>query len=385
MRRRHDLLLLLAFTTPIATGCRSVANFANQTIWTDSERLCERNEAECRRRCPPHSKNVECEVLAVMWVERTDLADEAPKDLAEVRKQVADTCDDDIPRACAALAKIDAAMPKAKEAEASREGAATDREALAARLEAARAELRSIRERPKSVRLEPGLAMRLDRVERSLQLGLLGDPTLPAKLDEADAVLAAVREAETAAETTRSQAAAKRAAAEAAEQKHAEEVAMLTRSNEACLADIPACKKACTSDAASELCLGYSSVLFTGEGLPKNRGAAREQTAKSCEAGLGAACWLPKVFTRIETEEQAKAKAERDLPSLLATCATYRDQIRGMKARGDYDGLKKLEPAWGENLDALHAAIELTTDNQGPRYEQLIREVMRCTGNSGRR
>ena len=35
--------------------------------------------------------------------------------------------------------------------------------------------------------------------------------------------------------------------------------------------------------------------------------------------------------------------------------------------------------ARAENLTNMEDAILLLTDNQGPRYEQMVRQVMQCT------
>ena len=72
--------------------------------------------------------------------------------------------------------------------------------------------------------------------------------------------------------------------------------------------------------------------------------------------------------------------AERDLPGLFAKCNQHRIKIRQLKRARDMQGLQQLQPVWSKNIDDINAAIELVTNNEGPRYRELQMKLKRCSG-----
>lgn len=95
-------------------------------------------------------------------------------------------------------------------------------------------------------------------------------------------------------------------------------------------------------------------------------------------------------------QRQEKLQAEASIPRLLARCTHDRTTILQWKAKlaaaeksGDEpgqneasNGLDQLQDAWGRLKSDLQAAVMISTDGKGPRFNELrARARLACAGN----
>jgi TPR repeat protein len=107
-----------------------------------------------------------------------------------------------------------------------------------------------------------------------------------------------------------------------------------------------------------------------------------------CKAGKSAACDGASASVKEERESNAaRAKAEQELPGLFQKCAANRAVVERWRIAGvaaerasdqagvqrATDEIDKVGPAWSDTLGKIRSAMTVLTDNQGPRFVQLLR------------
>ncbi|MBN4059280.1 hypothetical protein JYT22_01350 [Endomicrobium sp. AH-315-J14] len=175
-------------------------------------------------------------------------------------------------------------------------------------------------------------------------------------------------------------------AARASQQRKDEEA--FKRASAVCEQDPKTCEGACDGDKpASYSCVALATALYFSQGAtPQDMKRARNLDAVACAGGNQFGCSGVRVMdehaarkTKAERRKKERAQAERDLPGLFAKCNQYGlRRVRLLRTR-DRDGLMKLQPKWAANIDQLRDAIDVLTNNEGPRYRTLLMKFKRCT------
>ena len=151
---------------------------------------------------------------------------------------------------------------------------------------------------------------------------------------------------------------------------------------EACQTDRSGCEERCKAEPDSEVCAYVATYVYNDS--PQGRGRAKRMLADICEAGTKAGC---QILERLDKTE----RAERDLPSLFEQCEKNRARIAALKARGRAaarsrdvqaaaaaeDEMRRFEPTWARTLEQIREAISALTNDEGPRYRDLILQVKR--------
>lgn len=151
------------------------------------------------------------------------------------------------------------------------------------------------------------------------------------------------------------------------------------------------CVQACRANEASYECVVIAALYNDGKKVPADKTKASSMAEAACKGGNPAACALIDIIRKQHDSAEAKRKAEANLPALFARCEANRAQVERWRvagiaaSRAGNQGaadeaaakMREIEPKWSQTLDELQEAIRLVTDNQGPRYEQLIGDVRR--------
>jgi hypothetical protein len=370
---RPALVAVLLLIVLAAFACSA----APHVVWGDAEALCTRDRAACEHRCERDRRTVECDVLKVIWVESHDMAKEDPSGLADIARGLGLACADGNERACRAKEKIAAGLAaQSAAADAHAEG---QRE-VQSRITRVTNDLWQVQAllRDARLRLPLGLSARFDEAARTARAVDRQDPQLDGKLAAIAAVANEARACfeEQQAGRAKKQADAAAAATDAENARRRQKT--LVDAVDRCLGDAEPCKKECTATPTSNACYGVAMLLFGGVTVPKDRAKARQLAQATCSAQGVMDCAALTWLNNVEANEKKKQKAEQDLPRLFAQCAENHRKILQLKAARDVNGLKALEPSWSQNLDDVREAIELLTDNEGPRYTQLMLRFEAC-------
>ncbi len=373
-RGRYGLLVMPVVVWVFAAlgACKS------HTKWPDAERLCDQDISSCAVRCNEGDTGF-CDALAVMrtledrrYVEWRGsdyfgLDRAGPEELKALANIASYRCR--VYKSQGACTAAETLKPLLAKAAAKPEPAEAKRARTA--LQEAERRARELAPRDEKISLKLFEASGLIKAKRYD----LADVILSGVMSQLDAIEA--EQAQVAAEKERKKAedAAVASAAEA-RRRYAREV---TDALSECSGDPDTCKKQCAASKTSNSCYGLAGLIFRGEGVPKDRTKARELAQATCDAQARTECFLITSFDSFEAKEKAVADAERELPVLFVECAANHRKIAKLKAANDFDGLKALEPSWAQNIEKINAAIEVLTNNEGPRHQELLLRFKRCT------
>lgn len=366
-----------------------------KAVWAHAEGQCERDLRGCQRACDQavaaNSDRTTCKVLSIMWAEQDPAYLQArpshrldrmlPKDIIDLRNFADEVCRDGIQRACRARDALDDAVAGAKDELARR---ATDEAAEEQLDDDELQNATGLFDKARKVmavtygcwspsasscknRIPEEVRTKFSTVEGALEW------RNPAAVELAQDLLATV-------EADRDPEAEKLAEAKAEEQRAdraaAAEKAAWNAARELCLKSATECETMCDENPRSKHCVAFAALLFNGHLVTKDRKRAFSLVQEACDAGLAPGCAVVEHFKKEERAEYLK----NNLPALFAKCSQYRIKIQQLKAAGDIEGLKKLEPEWSQNIDDINEAIELKTNNEGAEYRQLMVKFKQCSG-----
>lgn len=149
-------------------------------------------------------------------------------------------------------------------------------------------------------------------------------------------------------------------------------------------------KKACDLN-DGQGCVHLSDAYYLGDGVPEDNAKALEFAKRSCRLGLELGCVKVTDLGGTMVTPADIRRAEIKIAQLFQQCSVNKSRIEAFRVagitaarNGDKAGaaraterLQSIEPGWARTLDDIRQTITVLTNDEGPRFQQLMVRVHR--------